>query len=439
MIGIINYLDNTFSYLFHLSVERFFRLFWFFAIFEMFRYYFIDLGVLIIWKLKRKFGKKREAKARAALWQEKPFVSIIIPGKNEGEHIYKLAISLREQTYSNFEVIVIDDGSDDNTPLIGANLKKLGYIDAFFRNDVRGGKASAANLGMRFARGKYIIHLDADCSYDRDAMENILLPFYLYENVGGVGGNVQVRNYKESICTRLQAIEYANSISIGRTVNSELGILRIISGAFGAFRKDILDRIGSWDIGPGLDGDITVKIRKLGFDIRHAPDAVCQTSVPNTFAKLRKQRLRWDKSLIRFRVRKHSDVLLPTMNFRFSNFLGFLENITYNLVLNAKWFLYIADIFLNVTSMVKIVFALNIMLYTVSNILKYILFSLFRERKNVPFSSLLLYLPLMVLYYGYFLRIVRTTAYIRELFFKSSYKDAWNPPKSSAHAKLLRI
>lgn len=434
-----DYFDSVWYYIISMDFHRFVRFFWFFIIFEVTRFYIIDMWVLVWWKIKSRLNHSDFIEAKKSLWKEQPLISIIIPGKNEGEHIYKLTISLREQTYQNFEIIVIDDGSDDLTPVIGANLKNLGYISMFIRNDVRGGKASAANLGMRYAKGKYIIHLDADCSYDRDAIENILIPFYQYENIGAVGGNVQVRNYDVSICTRLQAIEYANSISVGRIVNSELGILRIVSGAFGAFRKDLLDRLGSWDIGPGLDGDITVKIRKLGYQIKFAPDAVCQTNVPDTFAKLRRQRLRWDKSLIRFRVRKHNDVLVPNKNFRFSNFFAFAENITYNLILNVQWYLYILDILVNITSMIKIIFGLNILMYTMSNMLKYILFSMFRTRKNAPITYFIPYLPLMVIYYGYYLRLVRTTAYLQELLFKASYNDNWNPQKSSKHAKLLRI
>ena len=254
-----------------------------------------------------------------------------------------------------------------------------------------------------------------------------------------MGGNVQVRNYKESVCTSLQAIEYANTINVSRLINSELGILRIISGAFGAFRRDILDALGAWDIGPGLDGDITVKIRKLGYKVKLAPDAVCLTSVPNTFAKLRKQRLRWDKSLIRFRIRKHRDVFYPNQNFRFSNFFAFLENITYNILLDAKYYIYMADVLYNMTAMVAIIFGVNIILYICSNYVKFLLFSLFRDRKNAPVYYSLLYLPLMVFYFGFYIRMVRTQAYFEELFFRRSYDDAWNPEKSSNQAKLMRI
>ncbi|MGE0636825.1 MAG: glycosyltransferase [Bacteroidia bacterium] len=385
------------------------------------------------------FRKKRVKEGRNLFWAEKPFVSIIVPGKNEGKHIYKLANSLKEQTYRNFELIVIDDGSDDDTRTICNSLKKNGLIDIFLSNDVRGGKASAANLGLRYATGKFIIHMDADCSYDRDAVENIIVPFYYDDKLGAVGGDVQVRNYRESLCATLQAIEYTDTISVGRISQSQLGIYRIISGAFGAFKKEALQSVGGWDIGPGLDGDITVKIRKLGYQIHFEPTAICQTNVPVTFKSLIKQRLRWDKSLIRFRLRKHRDVFYPNESFKISNFVSFVENVTYSLVLNFKWYFYLIDMVLNFTSRLIFIVPLNFILYTVNNYFKFIVFSLFRERKNVRAEYFMLYMPLMALYFGYFLRIVRTYAYLQELIFRRSYEDSWNPEKSSRQAKALKL
>lgn len=435
----IQFLDEFINYITAVNASKLFRIFWFFFVFEFFRFFLIEISTLLLWKFTGFFRKRKIADARLSLWEKQPFVSIIVPGKNEGRHIYKLANSLKEQTYQNFELIVIDDGSDDQTPEICRSLKQNGFIDSYFRNEVRGGKASAANLGLRYAKGKFIIHLDADCSYDRDAIENILVPFYYNLNIAAVGGNVQVRNYKESLCATLQSIEYMDTISVGRIATSELGIYRVISGAFGAFRKDALERLGGWDIGPGLDGDITVKIRKLGYKIHFEPTAICQTSVPVTFKKLIKQRLRWDKSLIRFRLRKHRDVFYPNDSFRFSNFISFVENITYNLILNIKWYFYLFDMVVNFTSQLIFIVPMNILLYTANNFLKFFVFSLFRERKNETVNYFLIYLPLMVFYFGYFLRIVRTIAYIQEIFFKASYKDSWNPQKSSKFAKALKL
>ena len=145
---------------------------------------------------------------------------------------------------------------------------------------------------------------------------------YMDEKIGAVGGNVKVRNADESLCARLQAIEYLKTISVGRIISSQLGIYKIISGAFGAFRADVTDSIKGWDIGPGLDGDITVKIRKSGYKIYFQPEAVCLTNAPSKFKILTKQRLRWDKSIIRFRVRKHKDVYFPHQGFSWSNFFA---------------------------------------------------------------------------------------------------------------------
>lgn len=435
----MEYLDEFFNYLSSVSPSKLVRVFWFFFFFEFVRFFLVDFTTVLLWKLTAVFRKKRVKEGRNLFWAEKPLVSIIVPGKNEGKHIFKLANSLKEQTYQNFELIVIDDGSDDETRAICNSLKKNGLIDIFLSNDVRGGKASAANLGLRYSSGKFVIHMDADCSYDRDAVENIIVPFYYDEKLGAVGGDVQVRNYRESLCASLQAIEYTDTISIGRISQSQLGIYRIISGAFGAFKKEALDSVGGWDIGPGLDGDITVKVRKMGYEIHFEPTAICQTNVPVTFKKLIKQRLRWDKSLIRFRLRKHRDVFYPNESFRISNFVSFVENITYSLVLNFKWYFYVIDMVLNFTSRLVFIVPMNFILYTINNYFKFIVFSLFRERKNVKAEYFMLYMPLMAIYFGYFLRLVRTYAYLQELFFRRSYEDSWNPEKSSKQARALKL
>lgn len=432
-------LQDFFSYLNALGLDRFIRVFWFFVVFELMRYVCVDFITLLSALLTKRIHRKRRVEAEYRMKLEQPLVSIIIPGKNEGKHIYKLVKSLKEQTYQNIEIIVVDDGSDDDTPLIGRDLEKNGFIDKFIRNEFRGGKASAANLALRFTSGKFIVHLDADCSYNRDAIYEIIVPFYEDPKIGAIGGNVMVKNYKESLATTLQTIEYYDTISIGRIVSSHLGIYRIISGAFGAFRSDAINKIQGWDIGPGLDGDITVKIKKIGYKIRFAPDAVCLTNAPNTFRKLAKQRLRWDKSLIRFRVRKHRDVFYPNKHFRFSNFISFAENIIYNLVLNIKWYVYVIDMLINFPTELEFVLYTNLLLYTTTNYTKFLVFSLFRKHKNAPISYFLPYIPIMAIYFGYYLRFVRTTAYIQEFFFKKSYDDPWNPAKTSVHARRLGI
>jgi len=429
-----NLLPEFANYWIEVGPWKFFRVFWYFLIFEFTRYIVLDYFIAGLFYLKRGYRNDKRQIARQKLFTENPLISIIIPGKNEGKHIFKLVKSLAEQTYQNFELIVVDDGSDDQTPLIGKNLEKRGLIDMFIRNEMRGGKASAANTALAFAKGKYIVHLDADCSFDRDAIENVVVPFYLDERIGAVGGNVKVRNYQESLCARLQAIEYLKTVSVGRIITSYLGIYKIVSGAFGAFKPHILKSIGGWDIGPGLDGDITVKIRKSGYKIHFEPTAVCLTNAPSKFKVLTKQRLRWDKSIIRFRVRKHRDVYLPNANFNWLNFISLFENVFYNVVLDITWIVYTIDVVLNYWSLMGFIIPMNFVLYISVSYVQMLSVYVFSERRKEELK-LWNVLPLMTIYTGLYLRTVRTIAYVKEFVFKQSYDDPWNPVKSSSKAK----
>ena len=424
---------DFFSYWNQAGFVKITRVFWYFILFELIRYVLLDFSVLIIFKLTSKRRKAKWAKARKELFTEQPLISLIAPGKNEGKNIYKLVKSLNEQTYRNVEVIIVDDGSDDDSEAICQSLERNGLITKFVRNYKRGGKASAANLALRYCKGKFLLHLDADSSFDRDAVENIIIPFYVDERIGGVGGNVKVRNYKESLCARLQAIEYLKSISTGRIVTSYLGIYRIISGAFGSFRMDAIRQVGGWDIGPGLDGDITVKLRKSGYKIHFEHTAVCLTAAPTKFNVLWKQRMRWSRSLVRFRLRKHIDVFKPHQGFMVGTFVGFCENIFYNLILDIKWFIYIIDMLFNYGPWVQFILPFNIMLYMMTGLMQQFVIHNFSERSDDE-KALWPYVPLMVFYVAGFLRLCRTMAYFREFFFRSSYRDPWNPQKSSYQA-----
>ena len=395
-------------------------------------WYLIIFFLGLYW-LRRVSQRGNYKEAQRKFWKEQPLVSVLAPGKNEGKNLYNLAKSLQDQTYLNFEFIVVDDGSDDDTARIGRSLVKNGMIDIFLRNEVRGGKASAANFALRYATGKYILHLDADSSLDRNAIERIITRFYLDDQIGAVGGNLKVRNAGDSLATTLQAIEYLSSISVGRIISSYLGIYRIISGAFGAFRTDVVKRLGGWDIGPGLDGDITMKFRKIGFKVAFEDRAICLTSVPTSFEKLTKQRLRWNKSIIRFRIKKHFDIFLPGQNFSFPNFFSSFENVLFNIGFTFLWAFYMIDIIIHYPETLPLIIAVKLVIYNIMNFLQFLVLLMVSERWKDELK-LLLYLPLKSIYNGYYMRVVRIMAYIKEMYFNSSYKDAWNPKKTSDKA-----
>ncbi len=422
-----------------LTPERFLTVFWYFLIFDFTRYILLDFFLLFMIWLKNLSNswQERENLARKRLIRENPLVSVIVPGKNEGKHFFDLGRTLKRQTYKNIEIIIVDDGSDDNTATIGKRAQENGVIDLFLKNDVRGGKASAANLALRYTRGEYIVHLDADSNLAYNAIEELLVPFYMDPKVGAVGGDIRVANTGNGLAASLQGIEYAKTISLSRRITSSLGILRIISGAFGAFRKDVLDRVHGWDIGPGLDGDITMKIRKLGLGVRFTGLAICYTNVPESFFKLIKQRIRWSRSLVRFRLRRHNDILLPDANFSLFNFLAILDNILYNVGLNFFWWVYLFQVTAFETSMVGPILVTNYLLYVASGALQYVLCIILSPSafSRLKLVGLLPYLWMMPMYTGMLMRTVRTYAYINEFLFRSSYRDPWNPWKVSKVVK----
>jgi cellulose synthase/poly-beta-1,6-N-acetylglucosamine synthase-like glycosyltransferase len=434
-------LNNLLEFIASRSASELLSLFWYFFLFELTRYVILDGIVIMAFLSKRLVQTRQFTTARGMLFGERPLISVISPGRNEGKHIQRLVASLQEQTYTNFELIIVDDGSDDNTYDICKRLYKQGHITRFFRNTHRGGKASAANLALRYAKGRFIVHLDADSHLKSDALERIIAPFYIDGRIGAVGGDIRVANLDASLCASLQCIEYMKALSTGRTVASTLGILRIVSGAYGAFRADLLHRLKGWDPGPGLDGDITLKIRKMGYKVVHAPDSACYTNVPTTFGKLTKQRYRWERSLIRFRFRKHKDLFsLRNKNFNIFNTLTVVDNILYNFVFNIKWWIYIGQILFFNQDVLHYVVTINIILYTMSNSIEFLMACLlYGPTLRESELQRAIYLPLMPFYTGWYLRVIRTYSHIMELFFHASYRDKWNPWKVSSVARKSKM
>lgn len=431
---LVNFVEPFFQFIQGLSVWEWMMYFWPFLFIDLVRYTIMD-GLVFTWfGYKRKDGReqKKRKQARQQLFAERPLVSVLVPGKDEGAHLPSLIQSLERQTYKKLEVVVVDDGSIDQTPEICRRLQKQGRIDRFIRQERRGGKASAANTGLRWCQGKFVVHIDADSHLREDAIENILLPFYQNPQTGAVGGDLRVANTSASLATRLQAIEYLKAITLGRTASAQLGILRIVAGAFGAFRRSTLEQLKGWDVGPGLDGDLTLKIRKLGLDIAHEPEAVCYTNVPTSFKALAQQRYRWSRSMVRFRMRKHKDLLNPRQPFRMTDFFASAENIFFNLALNFKWWVYGFQVLMFHLSVLPFLFVMNWILYVGANTTQFSMAqAVFGEELEISSWKLLFFLPLMPFYMGLYIRVVRTFAYVMEFFHKSSYQDAWNPWKVS--------
>ncbi len=262
---------------------------------------------------------------RAAQVPYAPTVSCIILCYSEGEAVVQTVRSLTEQLYKgHIELLAILDGSQQNVETYEVLKKLLPYVNS--RSDrklivapktQRGGRVSSLNQGLAIATGEIVLALDGDTSFDNDMVQAVAVRF-ADPNVAAVSGNLRVRNAKKSLTTRLQALEYMLSIHLSRTGLAQFNIINNVSGAFGCFRREMLNKLGGWDSGTAEDLDLTLRIKKYfarhpNLRIEFAPDAVGHTDAPDTFWGFLMQRLRWDGDLYYLYVRKHWQGFRPDL------------------------------------------------------------------------------------------------------------------------------
>jgi cellulose synthase/poly-beta-1,6-N-acetylglucosamine synthase-like glycosyltransferase len=282
-------------------------------------------------------------------------------------------------------------------------------------------------LGLGFCSGDVIIITDIDTSFDRDAFENAIKPLS-DEKVGAVAGNLGVRNPFESVVCAYQTIQYLISISLGRRVTHMLGILSIVSGAFGVFRKDLLLACGGWEVGPGEDADLTLKIRNAGYKIAFAPNAWALTDVPNSLFALIRQRLRWNRSLVRIRLRKFKTLLNPyNKNFSILNAISTIDAFSFQFFLAVSFYAYIIWLFIYYGEFGLIILFLISSVYVLTGLLSFSIASIASKRRAS--LALIPYALTYGLFNSFVLRAVRVYAYLDELLYRKSYKDSYVPQK----------
>ncbi len=354
-------------------------------------------------------------------------VSIILAGFNEAASLRHCAMSLREQTLTDLELIVSDDGSTDKMLEVAMQLRREGLVDKVVSSGIRGGKSSTVNLGLQHCSHDIVSIVDIDTSFDRDAFEQLLAPF-ADPTVGAVSGNLAVRNPDETIMTRFQTIEYLLSISLGRRFTSMMGILSIVSGAFGAFRRQAVEAVGGWEVGPGEDADITDKLRRAGWTIKFAPNAWSMTDVPIKVSAFARQRLRWNRSVIRFRLRKYRQVFNPlSASFSFSNMLAASNILFYQVVLAVTFYVYVAWLFWTFQGKGLIILAATSLIFFFQDLLSFTLVCLlYKDRQPARY---VFYIFGYGLFATFIQRGIRLFAYIDELIFRRSYQDSYVPTK----------
>ncbi|MFA7666266.1 MAG: glycosyltransferase [Burkholderiaceae bacterium] len=236
-----------------------------------------------------------------------PAVSVLVPAHNEEAVIGPAVRAMLAMDYPDFEVIVIDDGSTDDTVGVLATLAGQPGL-RLLRKTVNEGKAMALNDALPLARGEIVLILDADAEPAPDLLR-AMVPHFRSPRVAGVTGNPRVRN-ADTFLTRLQMIEFSSIVSLLRRSQRIWGRIVTVSGVVAAFRRSALFDVGGFSPEmPTEDIELTWKLQKKFYDIRYEPRAVCWMTVPASYRGLWRQRLRWARGLMQV-LRKHRDVML---------------------------------------------------------------------------------------------------------------------------------
>ena len=236
-----------------------------------------------------------------------PVVSVVVPAFNESKVIIRTIESLLASDYPNFEILVVDDGSTDGTyHLTNETFGGDPRVSVFTKEN--GGKAEALNFGWQKANGEVIIALDADTLFTPQTIAALAHRF-ADANIGAIAGNAKVGN-RINIVTKWQALEYVTSQNFDRRAFASLNCITVVPGSVGAWRRSVLEEIGGFSSETlAEDQDLTIQVRKLGYNIGYEEGAIGLTEAPDSLRNLAKQRFRWSYGTLQC-MWKHKNALL---------------------------------------------------------------------------------------------------------------------------------
>ena len=284
-----------------------------------------------------------------------PSISIIAPAYNESLHIVENVRSLLSSHYVNYDVIIVNDGSKDDSLSKLIEAYDLIRIDHYIYEQIKtkplrkgvykstnpafdkltiidkenGGKADALNMGLNISKNKYVACIDVDCLLLEDALQKMIKPFLEITDskIIAAGGVIRIANsctvkdgklldinFPKTWLEQGQILEYLRAFLLGRMAWSRLNGLLVISGAFGLFDKKIAIKVGGYDTNTvGEDMEIIVRMRrymeeqKQKYKVAYIPDPLCWTEAPDDYKTFISQRNRWTRGTIET-LKKHRKI-----------------------------------------------------------------------------------------------------------------------------------
>jgi len=359
------------------------------ALLCVFFYYWVILPLALYQKL----ATGRRSRAPDAY----PPVSVLVPAFNEQHYVGRTLQSVQAATYPGpVDVVVVDDGSTDGT--YAEALACAGDWTTVVRKE-NGGKHDALNFGLDHAESDVVVTVDADCVVAEDALTELVSVLLRSPDTGAVAGNVKVSN-RGSLVTNVQALEYVVGINTFRRAFDLLGIVTVVPGCLGAFRREALELVGGYDADTLTeDFDATIKLLKGGWRV-HASEAVVYTEAPDTWRDLYRQRLRWFRGNF-MTLAKHRDVFVDPS-------FGLLHRLAFPYSLLSMTFIPLAGLVVLVAMGVGLAGGLFVDLFGLMGffVLLQVMVSLLAVEIEGEDPRLVLYSPLSVVGYKNFLDAV---------------------------------
>jgi len=266
--------------------------------------YYVFLIIAAFYPLQEQSRRLHVRRLRRKIGRFEPYhpkVSVIIPAWNEEVGILKTVSSILWGTYEKFEIIIVNDGSTDDSDKVVHEFRENGLKDDLFAEDKihyffkeNGGKGKALNYGIERATGEIIVTVDADSVLERDALTR-LVSYFEDDRIDAAVGNVRISK-SWSFVGLAQLLEYLFGFYFKRA-HAVLGAEYIFGGACAAFRKKaVFDELGLFDTeNKTEDIEMSMRIRFNGLHSAYAEDVICYTEGASTVHGLVSQRLRWKK------------------------------------------------------------------------------------------------------------------------------------------------
>jgi cellulose synthase/poly-beta-1,6-N-acetylglucosamine synthase-like glycosyltransferase len=304
--------------------------------------YFILMVVGLLELLRHRATRRDPAQYEAMQFSNlMPPISLLAPAYNEALTIRQSVRAMLQISYPEFEVVVINDGSKDDTlrelieefdlvpsaryhggalftQPVNAVYESRRRIPLVVIDKQNGGKADALNAGINASHYPLVCTVDSDSLLEHDALLQVAAPFVEDPRVIACGGLIRVANgceirngrvihtrLSKSWVVRFQVVEYLRAFLGGRIAFSSMNSLLIISGAFGIFSKKVVIGAGGYRTDTvGEDMELVVRMheyaldQKMEYRVAFLPHPVCWTEVPSSLRILRRQRNRWQRGTL---------------------------------------------------------------------------------------------------------------------------------------------